>query len=145
MVVKNTLKGFPQWSANIESRRKYLDYIAKTAKRRLESDPVLSQGDPSHRTALIETVVKRASEYSKQVDERYQSAGWKPVEEKRELKKHLSWSIKYQVRAINFSQIARESKPIVKPQAVIKAVRSTLAIIGLIERAGNGRGRPRME
>lgn len=144
LAIKKTPKNFPQWNAHIESRRNYLKNVTKRAKQSLKNDPIFSQVDPSHRASLIRAAENHAFDCSKKIDEKYQSAGWKPIEEKTELQKHVEWTIKYQVQRINFSQIARKSQPRVKPQAVIKAVRSILALIGLNERASSGRGRPRV-
>lgn len=146
LLVKPPKKGLPEWMANLESREAYISHIREGASKRVNGDPYLSMMQKSHLNAAVQTIGNEVSELSKyldRVEERYQSQGWKRVDNKKKLQRHMEWTVKFQVQGINYSQVARESKPQVTMQAIRKEINFTLALIGLQRRKGIGPGRPR--
>jgi hypothetical protein len=143
LLVPTPPEGLPRWIPEIQTKKAYLDELEEQAERRVDSDALLRLGEVSYRKAFIKTIRARAEALCEEVEKHLSvhEPSLRRVPEVRSLLTHMTWTVKYQVRGMNFRQIALKSE--VTSQAVAKAVRSALELIDLREREGARQGRPR--
>jgi hypothetical protein len=124
-------KGFPVWNVLDESAQTYRLKITNQARNRIVQDEVLSQIEASHREHFIRQLEPVVKDYQERISEFYKALGYKPVN-RLELLKHIEWAVAFQVSGESFRGIAGSAD--VEPQAVSKAVKSVLSLIGLNQR-----------
>jgi len=122
--------GFPAWNVFDDSNRVYKLKVENCARQRIVDDP-MSQAEKSHREAFIRSLLPTVLKYQDTVISFYREKGFKPVNRK-ELIKHMKWTVDFQVAGETFKGIARDSR--VEPQAVTKAVKAVLQLIELKQR-----------
>ncbi len=131
-------KGFPAWNVLDESAKTYRLKVTNQARNRIIKDEILSQVEASHREHFIRKLDPVVKDYQDQVSQFYKALGYKPIN-RYELLKHIEWTVAFQVSRESFINIASSAD--VERQAVSKAVKSVLRLIGLTQRLTKG-GRP---
>ena len=112
--------------------------ITNEAHNHIIQDEILSHIEASHRERFIRKLDPVVKDYQDHVRRFYKALGYKPVN-RQELLKHIEWTVAFQVSSESFINIA--SSAAVERQAVSKAVKSVLGLIGLTQRLTKG-GRP---
>jgi hypothetical protein len=131
-------KGFPAWNVLDESAKTYQLKITNEAHNRITQDEILSHIEASHRERFIRKLDPVVKDYQDHVSQFYKAFGYKPVN-RQELLKHIEWTVAFQVSSESFTNIASSTD--VERQAVSKAVKFVLRLIGLTQRLTKG-GRP---
>ncbi len=132
--------GFLVWDADYEFRAKYVERAERQIKEHIEQSPFLSNLKAKLKRGVIDEVMSKVNAYCDEVlkvyDAQVDSAGnptWKRAESKKDLLRNIAWAVKFQVREMNFSDIADAEK--VSISTVKREVDNTLALIGLQRRS----------
>lgn len=131
-------KGFPAWNVFDDSAKVYRLKVFKEASKPIIQDAILSQIKASDRRGFICKLNPVIKDYQDRVSQFYKALGYKPIN-RQELLKHIEWTVAFQVSRQSFINIASSAD--VERQAVSKAVKSVLRLIGLTQRKTKG-GRP---
>jgi len=115
-----------------------------SALKTIMDDPILRHGKPSHRMAFVETIQTAVSKYCDEVEKCHEIPAFRrrTSNEKRNLRQHLEWSVRYQVNRDTLAEIA-EAAGVNNPSSVSRAVDNILCQIGLEKRSDARPGRTR--
>lgn len=119
-------EGLPVYDAAI-SREVYFERIRVRAAHAIQKDPVLRYGKRPQANKFIESILehRRIVEYCERVEK---LRSFTP-KERRELERHLTWAVRFQVKGE--SQIAIATSDDVEPAAVSKAIKPLMRELGL--------------
>lgn len=136
-------EGFPRYVAYLMSRDDYLESVRSAALNAISKDSLLHHGSRVKAKAFAESVVRKAIPYCRTVEALYVESGWKRYRknEKKNLKQHMEWTVKFQVSGKTLSEVAEESN--VEQTTVSRAVREILSILPLAPRLDAKPGRIR--
>lgn len=121
-----------------ETRKDYLQAIEHDALEAFKKSP-LKHVEASQRRATVESIVRNVEAYCAKVEKCYLGANYVRAKEKRNLKEHLRWAVRFQVQNQTLSEIAESDR--VEVQAVRQAVYGLLNHIRLEKRSDAKRGR----
>jgi hypothetical protein len=135
--------GFPRYIAYMMSRDSYLEWVESTALKVISDNSLLNHAPRIKAKAFAESIVRKAIPYCRTVEALYVESGWKRYRknEKRNLKQHMEWTVKFQVSGKTFSEVAEEAD--VDQTTVSRAAREILAILPLAPRPDSKPGRIR--
>lgn len=126
----NPPRGYPHWNANVESRAEYLAEIERAGTGLISKILPLKLLSWKRRELIKDWLKEAALSYCKTVVEDYRSIpGWKPVETKKELVRHLVWTAMYQVASKSYTNVAVRAE--VAISTAKRAIDQVLDIINL--------------
>jgi len=133
--------GLPDYEPLAVTRTSYLSRV-RTRARDAASTPILKLNDTTRQNA-VEAAVARGTEYCETVEAAYEQDGFARCRsnEKRNLKDHLEWTVRFQVKGETLTTIGTASD--VESSTVLRAVNDLFTLIGLAKRADAHPGRRR--
>lgn len=136
-------EGFPTYVAYMMSRDDYLEWVQSTALQAISDNSLLKCAPHIKAKAFAESIVRKAMPYCRTVEAVYVESGWKRCRrnEKKNLKQHMEWAVKFQVSGKTFNELAEEAN--VEQPTVSRAVRDILSILPLAKRPDSRPGRIR--
>lgn len=129
--------GLWEWQPEYEERSAYIKSQLERVEENVEAGSLLE--NPRIRRKLLSITQTAAEEYCDEVEKHYKAAGWEKIRDRKEIRKHLSWAVRFQVNKETFSSIA-ESEDVTVP-AVTKAIEQVLELVGIQKREDSKRGR----
>jgi hypothetical protein len=134
-------EGFPRYVAYMMSRDDYLGWVQSTALQVISDNSLLNHAPRLKAKALAESIARKATSYCRTVEVVYVESGWKRCRknEKKNLKQHMEWAVRFQVSRKTFNELAAEAK--VGQPTVSRAVRDILSILPLDKRPDSRPGR----
>lgn len=135
--------GFPKYHPYCGWRDHYLEFVRSKVLKAIGDNPLLNQAPRPGRKAFADSIVAKAEEYCRSVEDIYDRAGWIRCRsnEKMNLKQQLDWTVRFQVSGKTSSEVAEEAN--VEQTTVSRAVREILSILPLPPRSDSGPGRIR--
>jgi hypothetical protein len=136
-------KGFPNYPPYVMSQDYYLEMVRDRTLAAIRDNSLLRHGSRLQTKAFVESIVDKAKRYCRTVEEVYVESEWKRCRksEKKNLKQHLEWTVKFQVGGKTFSELAEAAH--VEQTTVSRAVRDILSILPLTQRPDSKPGRIR--
>jgi hypothetical protein len=130
-------RGLWEWQPEYEERSAYIESQLKRVREDIEAGSLLE--NPRILRKYLSIVQIAAEEYCDEVEKHYRAAGWEKIRDRKEIRKHLSWAVRFQVNKETFSSIAKSEE--VSVPAVKKAIEHVLELIGIQKREDSKRGR----
>jgi hypothetical protein len=138
--------GLSACNADYEFRLSYVQRAESKIREHIEQSPFLSNLKAKLKTDVIDYFMTKVNAYCDEVlkvyDRQVDADGnptWKRADSKKDLLRNIEWAVKFQVRELTFSEIAKADG--VAASTVKREVDRTLALIGL-KRRDTWRGRP---
>lgn len=131
-------EGFPAWNVFEDSRSMYRRRVFALAKNALNADHILKHIEASQRAGFVNKLKPVLDEYQERVAAFYRTQKY-PQINRREVMKHIEWTVDFQVGGHSFKEIAGRD---VAEQAVNKAGQAILKLINLDKRPSRAAGRP---
>lgn len=133
--------GLPFYNPLDFHRSQYKERLHKQVIESIKNDSILRHGEPSSRKAFVDSIIAVADGYCSKVDKYAESLGYKKTREKKKLKQHLVWAVRFQVLSESYSAIAEQER--VSVSTVKRAVADILELIELTPRPSSKPGRQR--
>ena len=118
------------------TRQMYLLWVREDAETAIINHSILKHAEASQRAAFIESIIAAARKYC---DESEKALALPRSVEKRNLPKHVAWTVRFQVKGQTLEEVATDAN--VEESAVSQAVKDILRRIGLNSRTRGKRGR----
>jgi hypothetical protein len=136
-------EGFPKYVAYMMSRDDYLEWVQSTALQVISDNSLLSHAPRIKAKAFAVSIAGKAMPYCRTVEAVYVETGWKRCRknEKKSLKRHMEWTVKFQISGKTFNELAAEAN--VEQPTISRAVRDILSILPLDKRSDSRPGRIR--
>jgi hypothetical protein len=129
--------GLWEWEPEYEERTAYIE--SQIERVRKGSDEIGLLQNARILKKFLSIVEAEAEEYCDDVERHYRSHGWQKIRDRKEIRKHLSWAVRFQVKKETLSSIAHSEG--VSVPGVKKQVEQTLELIGIQKRKDSRPGR----
>jgi hypothetical protein len=125
-----------------ETRKEYLNQVKAKALQPFDDGP-LTLAKPSLRRATVDSVIRTAEAYCKSVEAAYLKQNHTHSKKRRELDRHLKWTVKFQVLRKTLPEIAEAhvGAKVIADSAISKAVTDLLRSVELNKRPDAKPGR----
>lgn len=125
------------WDPEYQERTAYIESQLERVRKGADDIGVLENTRILRK--FLSIVQTEAEDYCNQVEKHYRANGWEKIRDRREIRKHLSWAVRFQVKKETLTSIAKSAGASVA--GVKKEVEKVLELIGLQKREDSKPGR----